>query len=650
MKTLTLRTFAAATLFCTAQATFAQGLLTPPGPPGPTMKTLQQVEPRTPIGSLPFTITESGSYYLTTNLGGGAGFGLIISNSHVTLDLMGFEIAGGTGVGISVFGARSNIWIRNGSVRGWDAWGVDADAASNCLLENLRVTENGFAAGAGGLRLGSRGIVKNCAASGNAGPGLQVSGEHCRIENNHFTLNGRGLLVTGTSNVIIHNSASGNAIDYDVAPGNDLGPIGRAATLSSPWGNIGAALFSLTVARTGDGSGTVTSSPAGINCGVDCSEDYAEGTVVTLTATADAGSTFTGWSGGGCMGTGGCTVTMDAAKTVTATFTLTTYALTVSKAGTGNGTVTSSPAGVNCGVDCNESYTSGTVVTLTAAASPGSTFSGWSGACTGTGACTVTMDAAKSVTATFTLDTFTLTTTRASSGTGTITSSPAGVNCGADCNESYTSGTVVTLTATPASGSTFAGWSGGGCSGTGACVVTMDAAKAVTATFSLNSYTLSTVRAGSGTGTITSSPAGINCGTDCNEVFNHGTMVTLTAAPAVGSAFAGWSGGGCSGTGTCVVTVDAAKTVTATFNVNTFLLTVAKSGSGTGTVTSSPAGINCNADCTEAYVNGTIVTLTASAAGGSTFTGWTGGGCSGTGTCNVTMDAAKTVTASFSSP
>ena len=79
----------------------------------------------------------------------------------------------------------------------------------------------------------------------------------------------------------------------------------------------------------------------------------------------------------------------------------TSYALTVTKAGTGSGTVTSSPAGVNCGSDCSESYASGTNVTLTAAAASGSTFAGWSGACSGTGSCAATMSAARSVTATF---------------------------------------------------------------------------------------------------------------------------------------------------------------------------------------------------------------------------------------------------------
>jgi DNA-binding beta-propeller fold protein YncE len=79
-----------------------------------------------------------------------------------------------------------------------------------------------------------------------------------------------------------------------------------------------------------------------------------------------------------------------------------TQTLTVSQAGTGTGSVTSSPAGINCPGDCSEAYTTGTMVNLTATPDGGSTFTGWSGACTGTGACQVTMNAAASVTATFT--------------------------------------------------------------------------------------------------------------------------------------------------------------------------------------------------------------------------------------------------------
>src|SRR5436190_21836561 len=104
----------------------AQGPLTPPGAPAPTMKTLDQIEPRTPISSLPFTIPAAGSYYLTGNLNGGAGNGILIGASGVTLDLMGFELVGGTGDGISVSAGRANITILNGTVRNWSGDGVDA--------------------------------------------------------------------------------------------------------------------------------------------------------------------------------------------------------------------------------------------------------------------------------------------------------------------------------------------------------------------------------------------------------------------------------------------------------------------------------------------------------------------------------------------
>ena len=162
----------------------------------------------------------------------------------------------------------------------------------------------------------------------------------------------------------------------------------------------------------------------------------------------------------------------------------TTFTLSVTKSGTGTGTVTSTPAGINCGASCSQSFTPGTAVTLTAAPAAGSTFAGWSGACSGTGPCAVTVNAATSVTATFTATPVTLTVTKNGTGTGTVTSSPAGINCGATCSQSVTPGTAVTLTATPAAGSTFAGWSGA-CSGTGTCTVTVNAATSVTATFNL---------------------------------------------------------------------------------------------------------------------------------------------------------------------
>ena len=153
------------------------------------------------------------------------------------------------------------------------------------------------------------------------------------------------------------------------------------------------------------------------------------------------------------------------------------FILTVSKAGTGSGTVTA--PGINCGTDCSDPY-SGVTVTLTATAASGSSFSGWSGDADCTDG-SVSMTVAKACTATFTLipQSFPLTVTKAGTGSGTVTAT--GINCGTDCSESYTSGTTITLTASPAAGSTFAAWSGDADCTDGS--VSMTVAKTCTATF-----------------------------------------------------------------------------------------------------------------------------------------------------------------------
>ncbi|MBU1233010.1 MAG: hypothetical protein KKI15_07720, partial [Proteobacteria bacterium] len=128
--------------------------------------------------------------------------------------------------------------------------------------------------------------------------------------------------------------------------------------------NFLADQFSLTVATAGTGTGTVTSSPAGIDCGTDCSEDYDYNSVVTLTATADAGSGFVGWSGD-CSADG--TVTMDAAKSCTATFTEGLYIITASASPAAGGGVSCEPNPVlsgsasTCTISTNPYYSLDTV-------------------------------------------------------------------------------------------------------------------------------------------------------------------------------------------------------------------------------------------------------------------------------------------------
>ncbi len=158
--------------------------------------------------------------------------------------------------------------------------------------------------------------------------------------------------------------------------------------------------------------------------------------------------------------------------------------ITVATAGTGTGTVTSSPGGISCGVTCAGSYPAGSVVTLTATPASGDNFTGWSGGCTGAGPCTLTGNTAVVATATFVVPVApdpSLTVQRV--GPGTVRSQPNGITCGKTCSAAYPSGTVVTLTAVPARGATFAGWSGGGCQGTDTCTVTLSSQLSVSAIF-----------------------------------------------------------------------------------------------------------------------------------------------------------------------
>jgi hypothetical protein len=172
------------------------------------------------------------------------------------------------------------------------------------------------------------------------------------------------------------------------------------------------------------------------------------------------------------------------------------------------------------------------------------------------------MSAAHAVTATFALQSETLSVSKAGAGSGTVASTVAGISCGSTCSQSYDYGTSVTLTATPATGSVFTGWSGAGCSGTGNCTVPMTAATSVTATFGLAPETLTVTKSGSGQ--VTSSVAGVDCGSACVHAYEFGTSVTLTATASAGSKFAGWSGA-CSGTAGCTVSMTTAKSVTARF-------------------------------------------------------------------------------------
>ncbi len=389
-------------------------------------------------------------------------------------------------------------------------------------------------------------------------------------------------------------------------------------------------LYTITVSKSGTGGGTVTSDVGGLNCGATCTYSYLPGTVVTITETPDATSAFSGWSGAATGTNPSQTFTMDGNKTVSAAFTKKYYALNVLTAGTGSGNVSSSPAGISCPGDCAESYEAGTSVNLTATPNSGSVFTGWTGDCSGTGTCTVSLSSVRNVTATFTYVSTNYYPDIDGDGYGAGTVIVAAVQPpntsinNTDCDDANSS---VHPGATEICGNA----TDENCNGqTDDCIM----------------YTLTVSKSGTGGGTVTSDVGGLNCGATCTYSYLPGATVTITETPDATSAFSGWSGAG-TGTGsTQTFTMDGNKTLGATFTRKSYALNVLTGGTGSGNVSSSPAGISCPGDCAENYVAGTSVNLTATPNSGSVFTGWSGD-CSGTGTCSFTVMSSKNVSATF---
>ena len=186
------------------------GSLIPPGPPGVIYKTLDEVEPRTPISSLPFSISRAGSFYLTTNLTGAAGQnGISIVANNVTLDLNGFALLGVAGSldGVNVSTLVTNVTIRNGSVARWGAMGVDADTAYNSQILDVRASHNGTR----GIYLAGGGIISGCTAQGNGAEGIRGQ-TSTTISGCSSTANNTGILV-GTGSTVSGCSVSANRTD-----------------------------------------------------------------------------------------------------------------------------------------------------------------------------------------------------------------------------------------------------------------------------------------------------------------------------------------------------------------------------------------------------------------------------------------------------
>jgi hypothetical protein len=390
------------------------------------------------------------------------------------------------------------------------------------------------------------------------------------------------------------------------------------------------------------GAGTITSSDGGINCGATCIHEYAKGTSVQLTATAAPGAMFASWLGP-CAGQANpCTVAVTRYTPVAADF---TSPVTVTV--TGSGSVTSTPAGINCpGAACTATFPARTWVSLMANAASGNAFNGWTGDCSGTAnSCTLTINAGKSVSAQF-VDHRTLTVSFSGSGTARLVSSPAGIDCGTTCSASFSPGSVVTLTSTPASDTYVANWGFPGCLNYGnTCAVTMSTDVSGVVTLALKP-TVSLTFNGAGSVVLSNDGSSVTCTSNCTQPMDPDSSAFLTATGASGTYFSGW-GGDCSGTlNNCDLSMTSSKTVSVNFATK-LQVAVTVTGSGQGTVISSDAQLNCPSACVDYVASGAVLTLNANPSAGSTFSGWSGA-CSGSQpNCTLTVNASMSVSASF---
>lgn len=312
---------------------------------------------------------------------------------------------------------------------------------------------------------------------------------------------------------------------------------------------------------------------------------------------------------------------------------------TVTVAVSGPGGVRTSQLQGDCRATCWFAVARENPVHLEPVLDPNAVFTGWTGACNGTGPCDLKPQFDVSVAATFTP-------ARphrvqvSLSGDGEVRSDPAGIDCPRTCAADFPEGTAVALQALPSPGWDFNGF-GGACVGQG-CTLAVLADTAASATFSQRPPTL--VVQVSGSGSIVSTPAAIDCPRICSATFAPDAAVTLSASAAPGFSFVGFSGD-CTGS-TCALRLSGPANVSATFSsVPVFKLSVALSGNGVGRVTSAPAGIDCPGACTALVPEGTSMVLSAAADALSKFRGYDGS-CTGAA-CALTVKADASVVAAF---
>ncbi len=429
-----------------------------------------------------------------------------------------------------------------------------------------------------------------------------------------------------------------------------------AVTLAGPGGGLVTGGSSIACTRSaGNTSGT-------------CSESATFGTSVTLTALPNAQSSFGGWTGD-CTGQSAtCTTTMSQARAVQATFVRRQVVFSVTMEGPGGGSVSLDGAPVCTRANnqppasCARSFDAGSLVVITATAAGGSRFAGFAGACSGTGACTLTINEDATVKAAFTVTQYPLTITLTGTGAGSVVASDGDVCTSSlsqrslTCTRLVDHGTIVRLIATPTVESNFDGFSGD-CERGGACSVTMTAPRAVTANYSRKQVQITLRLGGTGAGAVTSNgntlcSLSLTQGTNtCARLLDYGTTLTLLGNPTPESTFEVF-GGDCSGGRTCTLTVTTPVSISAGFSRRQYPLSVALSGTGAGAVSIDGAAActlsigQTTVACLRLVDAGATLSIVGGAVSGSSFDGFAGD-CMGKATCNLVVSGPSLISAGF---
>ena len=324
-----------------------------------------------------------------------------------------------------------------------------------------------------------------------------------------------------------------------------------------------------------------------------------------LTANAQPGWSFTGWSGDLSGYENPTNITISANTSINATFGINQYTLTTSA--TGLGTVAKEPD--------QSTYAPAQVVRVIPTPATGWRLSSWSGACSGSGECLVTMDGNKSVTANFTMIEYTLTV--ATSGNGNVNRSPAGP---------YHYGDIVTLTPVPATGWSFGTWSGDLIGNANPASITIDGNKSITATFTQIEYTL----------TITTNGEG-DVYPNIPAPYHYGDIVQLTASPTSGWVFNNWTGDYSGTANPASITINGNTSITANFTQEEYTLTINIVGKGSVSI-----------DRPGPYHYHDMVIMTATPAPNWSFVGWTGDRVGTANPIAITINNNSSVTATFS--